>query len=118
MKQALPVICGLLIAALALCISLWRRDVDALTEARAAVTASAATAETHQARTAACMAVVDGERAAVESCRREAGAATDDARRDEREACDRLVMAAEARGSLDVDATDLEAVARALRGRR
>ena len=118
MKQALPVLCGLLIAALALCGSLWRRDVDALTDARAAVTASTATAEAHQARTAACMVVVDGERAAVELCRRDASAAANDARQTEREACDRLVRAAEARGSLDVDATDLEAVARALRGRR
>lgn len=65
-----------------------------------------------------CLALVDAERAAVERCQRDSDEAARDARATERAACDELVRAAEARGALDVERTDVRAVVEALRRRR
>jgi hypothetical protein len=117
-RQALITVCGLLVAALALCGSLWQRDRDAMRDAdrlRASADARASVCVTARGRALATLAemeavalacparVADGERQAVE---------------DERRTCEQLLHASEARGRLAVPTSDLDTIVAVLRARR
>ena len=118
MTRALAGVCGLLVALLAITGSLWRRDVQTLAGMRGDLASARQSVEQASKRHTRCLGLVDAERAAVERCQRDSDEAARDARATERAACDELVRAAEARGALDVERTDVRAVVEALRRRR
>ena len=109
---------SLALASLVALWSLWERDRAALLDARADLSAARAAAEVYKQRATRCLGLVDAERAAVERCQRDSEEAARNARATERAACGELVRAAEARGALDVERSDVRAVVEALRRRR
>ena len=118
MKQALATVCGLLIAALALCASLWQRDRDAMRDAdrlRASADVRASVCVTARDRALASLAAQVADNAA---CRSRIGESERQAVEDERRVCEQLLDAAEARGRLAVPTSDLDAVVAVLRARR
>ena len=118
MTRALAIACALLVASIALGGSLWRRDVQTLADARADLASARQSAAQASKRATRCLGLVDAERAAVERCERDSDEAARNARATERAACGELVRAAEARGALDVERSDVRAVVEALRRRR
>jgi len=118
MTRALAIVCALLVAAIALGGSLWRRDVQTLADIRADLASARQSVAQASKRHTRCLGLVDAERAAVERCQRDAEDSAREARATERAACNELVKAAEARGALDVERTDVRAVVEALRRRR
>lgn len=118
MTRVLAGVCGLLVALLAITGSLWRRDMQTLADTRADLASARQSAAQASKRATRCLGLVDAERAAVERCQRDSDEAARDARATERAACDELVRAAEARGALDVERSDVRAVVEALRRRR
>lgn len=118
MTRALAGALALALAALVLVLVLWRRDIAELERVRADAAAARQALELVRGRLRRSLGMVDAERTEVAACRRDAADAAVEAREAERAACSELVKAAEARGALDVERTDVRAVVEALRRRR
>jgi len=117
-RQALVGAVAVLLAVMVGGAVLWRRDIAELERVRGDVASARQTIETVRGRLRRCLGMVDAERSEVATCRRDAADAAVEAREAERAACAELVKAAEARGALDVERTDVRAVVEALRRRR